>query len=72
MSRIKIKINEMLGKYGSLATNINLANNKDYKENELNFSRCFSPRLVNSLSDDKIERICKAYNLAVLDNYDRD
>lgn len=72
MSRIKIKINEMLGKYGSLAANINLAKNEDYIENELNFSRCFSPRLVNSLTDDKIERICKAYNLAVSDNYDRD
>lgn len=72
MSRIKIKLNEIIGKYTSLVANNNLAKCEDYADNELNFSRCFSQRLVKSLEDDKIERICKAYNLAISDNYDRD
>ena len=72
MSRIKIKTNEMIGKYASLLANIKLAKSFEYADNELKFNSCFSNRLITSLDDDKVERICKAYNLAINEQYDRE
>lgn len=72
MSRLKIKINEILGKYLSLLTNRNLASLQDYKKNLVSFHECFAERPINTLSDSVIERICKAYKLAVDQQIDRD
>lgn len=72
MSKIKIKINEVLGKYASLIANRNLASLPEYKSNLIEFNKCFAERHVNSLCDSKITRICNAYKLAVAKQIDRE
>lgn len=72
MSKIKIKINEVLGKYGSLLANRNLETLPEYKKNLVEFNKCFAERQFNSLCDSKITRICNAYKLAVSQKIDRD
>ena len=72
MRRLKIKLTETIGKLGSLITNRRLSNLTDYNKNLNNFERCFLEKKTPSLSDNKIDRICNAYQSAISKEVDNE